>query len=36
VSLPYVISLVERGHLAGERGPWRSYAVQSGAVPLYS
>ncbi len=33
VSLPYVISLVERGHLAGERGPWRSYAVRSGAVP---
>ena len=33
VSLPYVISLIERGHLAGERGPWRSYAVQSGAMP---
>jgi len=33
LSLPYVISLIERGHLAGERGPWRSYAVRSGAVP---
>ena len=36
VSLPYVIALVKRGHLAGERGPWRSYAVARGAVPLYS
>jgi excisionase family DNA binding protein len=33
VSVPYVISLIERGELAGERGPWRSYAVQSGAMP---
>ena|GEM_PF-3273987 len=33
LSLPYVIALVERGHLAGERGPWRSYAVRSGAMP---
>ncbi len=34
ISLPHVIALVERGELAGERGPWRSYAVHSGAMPL--
>ena len=34
VSVPYVISLIERGQLAGERGPWRSYAVARGAMPL--
>ncbi len=34
VSVPHIISLIEREHLAGERGPWRSYAVQSGAMPL--
>ena len=33
VSVPFVISLIERGNLAGERGPWRSYAVQAGAMP---
>jgi excisionase family DNA binding protein len=33
VSVPYVIALVERGHLAGERGPWPSYAVARGAMP---
>ena len=33
VSVPYVIKLIERGHLAGERGPWRSFAVARGAVP---
>ena len=34
VSVPYVIALIERGELAGERGPWRSFAVKSGAMPL--
>jgi excisionase family DNA binding protein len=33
ISLPFVIALVEKGHLAGERGPWRDYAVNSGAMP---
>jgi excisionase family DNA binding protein len=34
VSVPYIIALIERGDLAGERGPWRSYAVARGAMPL--
>jgi len=34
VSVPHIISLIERGQLAGERGPWRSHAVARGAMPL--
>ncbi len=33
VSLPHIISLIEHGRLAGERGPWRSYAVARGSMP---
>jgi hypothetical protein len=34
VSVPHVIKLIECGYLQGERGPWRSYAIPRGALPL--